>query len=63
MSQEDLLRIEREYDENLTFQPAINKNLPNYLTVDGSQSARGSKFDLTRMSVTSINSALRKPKS
>jgi len=63
LSQDELLRLEREYDENLTFQPVINKNLPNYLTVDGNQSVRGSKFEMTRMSVMSSNSALRKPRS
>ena len=36
MSQDELLRLEREYDENLTFQPVINKNLPSYISVDGS---------------------------
>ena len=65
MSQEDLLRLEREYDENLTFQPVINKSHPNLMNYDGSQSARGSNFDNFGRSRTSFNntSALRLPRS
>jgi hypothetical protein len=66
MSQEELLKLEREYDENLTFQPVINKSLPNFMHFDGSQSARGaSNLDNVRKSTTSYsnNSALRLPRS
>ena len=65
MSQEELLRLEREYDENLTFQPVINKTHPNFIHYDGSQSARRSNFDNAHRSTTSFNntSALRLPRS
>jgi hypothetical protein len=65
ISEEELLRLEREYDENLTFQPVINKSHPNFKHFDGSQSARGSNFDNVYRSTTSFNntSALRLPRS
>ena len=68
MSQDELLRLEREYDENLTFQPVINKSLPNFMHFDGSHSARGGyNLDNVRKSTTSFNnknnSALRLPRS
>jgi hypothetical protein len=49
MTVEELLRLEKTYDENLTFQPVINKPLPHF---DGSTSDRDNPrfFDVVRLS-------------
>ncbi len=60
MTVEELLRLERSYDENLTFQPVINKPLPHF---DGSSDRENPRFlDVVRLSQHS-SSALRKPRS